>query len=134
MIHNSDLEGSSDKYDCLIIDDQSSETPIKKFCRRPIEHFIHRNHRQIDCQNGVDDLSLEIDQMEYQCRQGTCIPLQTTFDKVIDYRANTNRLSGSSDFICDIIELLFCHKHACGRQAFSCGGGTCTYTLWTKPI
>ncbi|CAF3474887.1 unnamed protein product, partial [Rotaria socialis] len=98
---------------------------------------------QIDCQNDVDELnclSLEInqcnDQMKYRCRQGTLIPLQTVFDKVIDcsdttdeYRANAHRLGGSSDFICDIIELLFCHEHVCGRQAFPCGDGTCTYTL-----
>ncbi|CAF1587029.1 unnamed protein product, partial [Rotaria magnacalcarata] len=79
---------------------------------------------QVDCQNGVNELnclSLEInlcnDQTEYRCRQGICIPLQTTFDKVIncsdaaaDYRANTHRLGGSSVFICDITELLFCHE------------------------
>ncbi|CAF4148390.1 unnamed protein product [Rotaria magnacalcarata] len=56
--------------------------------------------------------------MEYRSRQGICIHLQTTFDKVIncsdaaaDYRANTHRLGGSSVFICDIIELLFCQEH-----------------------
>ncbi|CAF3571701.1 unnamed protein product [Rotaria socialis] len=63
--------------------------------------------------------------MKYRCRQGTLIPLQTVFDKVIDcsdttdeYRANAHRLGGSSDFICDIIELLFCHEHDCPFNYF----------------
>ncbi|CAF4167070.1 unnamed protein product [Rotaria socialis] len=52
--------------------------------------------------------------MEYRCRQGICIHLQTTFDKVIncsdaaaEYRANTHRLGGSSVFICDILSNFF---------------------------
>ncbi|CAM4750493.1 unnamed protein product, partial [Rotaria magnacalcarata] len=48
MIQNSDLEGSSDKYDCLIIDDQCSGTAITEFCRRSIEHLMHRNHSECD--------------------------------------------------------------------------------------
>ncbi|CAF5169156.1 unnamed protein product [Rotaria magnacalcarata] len=48
MVHNSDLEGSSDKYDCLIIDDQSNGTAITEFGRRPIEHLMHRNHSECD--------------------------------------------------------------------------------------
>ena len=62
------------------------------------------------------------------------IPLQTTFDKIIncsdatnEYCTNTDRLGGLSDFICDIF---FCHEHVCGRYDFSCGDGTCTYTLY----
>jgi hypothetical protein len=80
--------------------------------------------------------------MEYRCRQGICIPLQTTFDKVIncsdaaaEYRANTHRLGGSSVFICDILSNFFSvmNMYVVARL-FLVVIEHVQYTLWTKSI
>ncbi|CAF0927239.1 unnamed protein product [Adineta ricciae] len=48
MIYNTDLNGLTEKYDCLIIDDHNLAIGKNEYCRRPLESLINRNADECD--------------------------------------------------------------------------------------
>ena len=89
----------------------------------------------IQCENAVDELHCdrlelnECGQDEYRCRNGMCIPKESSFDGVFDCMDSSDEQELPSVFrvfdTCDDQSRYECDERLCRKDQFSCGDGQC---------
>ena len=96
----------------------------------------------IQCENGIDEHDcdlLELNQCgedEYRCRNGMCIPQESSFDGDFDCMDSSDEQELSSLFSlfdgCADQSRYECDERLCRKDQFSCGDGQCVH--WSALI